>query len=103
MLDRNLRQRMHALASHDAPQLDAATRGQIARQLIDAAPAVIRRAKNERIFMRAAGVSLAAAAAIALFVGVRGVDGSRTHRNAAAAPPGAVRSCESWTTPAGVE
>ena len=71
MLDRELRERLHALAEFDAQLLDRDTQLRLLRRVAVEGPRIVRRARAERIVTISGGVVLAAAASLALLVGAR--------------------------------
>ena len=71
MLDRELRERLHALAEYDAQLLDRDTQVRLLRRVATEGPSIVRRARAERIVTISGGLALAAAACLALLVGAR--------------------------------
>jgi ferric-dicitrate binding protein FerR (iron transport regulator) len=80
-----MRRKLQALAREDSVVLDAAARDRIIQNVVAAAPLEMRRARTMRL-ATGGGVALAAAAAVALFVGL-GADALRG--SSSPASPGA--------------
>ena len=105
MLDETMRERLRTLALSEVPQLDLQARERIVKSVVTSGPAVIRRARMERVARGAGAFTLAAAAGAVLLLRFAGESPGDGARHAAApapvAPQAAPRSCETRSlTPA---
>lgn len=111
MSDEALRRRLRHLAANDGDQLSVEAQQRVLANVLATGPRLIRRARIERIAWRAAGATLAAAAAATLWLRIgadtlgstgpvtKAADPSSGQSPVAAAPR-AARACESRSVPA---
>jgi ferric-dicitrate binding protein FerR (iron transport regulator) len=99
-----MRRKLQALARQDVEGLDPEARNRIIGRVVAAAPLELRRAKAMRV-AAGGGIALAAAAAVALFVGIASsmLDGSPSSpaaQNAQDLPSAPTSACADRTLPA---
>src|SRR5512134_3099370 len=112
MSDEALRRRLRHLAANDDDHLSLAAQERVLANVLATGPRLIRRARIERIAWRAAGATLAAAAAATLWLRVgadtlgssgpvsKVAEPASGQSNVATAPPApASRPCESRAAP----